>query len=212
MNCPNCHYSITPGMEISLDPLKEETSQCPICLHVLPREEADDPPEEQRRNVSVKRFTMRRRVREQFVDRLLRVSTDGNIRCPECNHSLNKGDQILIRNTEYFKCHRCGHDFATIAYRREVYHEQRWLPVVHALGDLRAEKKCVSCRYLGAMAKACQRAFSWMPGIQSYSKHSKLISTLLAQPEWVLPDDECYSSCVGVRQYRALAAEGLFLL
>jgi hypothetical protein len=169
-------------------------------------------PDDDQNAVSVRRFTMRRMAREQFVDRLLNASVDGRLLCPVCFHPLNKNDEIILRNSECFKCHKCCHDLATVAYRRDAYQEQRWLPVIHALGDLKAEKSCANCSYLGAMAKACQRALSWMDMPQSYSKHSRLVGTLLAQSNWVVADEECYSSCFGVQQYRALAGEGLILL
>lgn len=210
MYCKSCHLSITPGIEISLDPLSNEMSLCPYCLHILPSQSTEK--DEDPNPVSVRRFTMRRMAREQFVDRLLKTSTDGQLPCPVCFHPLNKNDEIILRNSEYFKCHRCSHDLAAVAYRKNAYQEQRWLPVIHALGDLKAEKSCASCIYLGAMAKACQRALSWMETPHSYSSYSRLISTLLAQSNWVAPDQSCCASCYGVRQYQDLAGEGLILL
>jgi hypothetical protein len=212
MECRQCLHAITSGMELVLDPLHGAMTHCPYCLEVI--EGSDD--EESRdlqtkqKNVSVKRFTLRRRIREQFVDRLTRESADGSAHCPSCDRMLNTSDQILLRNTESFKCHTCGHDLASMAYRQECYNEQRWLPVIYALNDLRADPDCAGCRYFGAMARACQEALSWIP--KSYAKQGNLLKTILARTEWTLPEGECRSTCFAIKQYRTSAKEGLILL
>jgi hypothetical protein len=201
-------------MALVLDPLRGTMSHCPYCLETIGEasENEEGTPEtgQHRENVSVKRFTLRRRVREQFVDRLIKESTDGAVHCPSCDRSLNTSDQIQLRSTEYFRCHTCGRDLASMAYSQECYNEQRWLPVIFALNDLRADPHCASCRYLGAMAKACQNALSWIP--KSYAKQSNLLASLLSQGDWMLPQTECRSTCFAIKQYQTLANEGLILL
>jgi hypothetical protein len=178
-------------------------------LHLLPGEDLE-PSEARGNDVSVKRFTLRRRVREQLADRLVKLSHDGTPACPVCARRLNKSDEILLRNTEHFRCHSCGHDLATHAYRQEAYHLQRWLPVLFALGDLRCEDRCARCCYLGAMARSCQLALAWMP--TAPSKYSQLVKVALARQEWELPGDDCMAACGAIDQYRKLAGEGLALL
>lgn len=212
MECRQCLHPIVSGMELVLDPLSNTKIHCPFCLEVI-----EDPSDEElqelqvdQKDVSVKRFTLRRRIREQFVDRLMRESADRSAHCPSCERKLNTNDQILLRNTEYFRCHTCGHDLAALAYLQECYNEQRWLPVIYALNDLRADAKCAACRYLGAMAKACQEALSWIP--KPYAKQSNLLQSLLARTEWALPEGECRFTCFAIKQYRTSAKEGLILL
>ena len=132
------------------------------------------------------------------MDRLLEGSPTGELNCPVCEHSLNKNDEMLLRNQDHFRCHQCAHDLATVAYRREAYDQQRWLPVLYALGDLKAEEKCRRCSYLGAIAEACNRACSWTPTSQNYSKHSQLLRSLLSQSDWALPEGDCRTSCIGI--------------
>lgn len=207
MDCPNCHYLVAPDLKISL---QSGLQHCPYCLHLLPDEEDPGSAETGLNGVSVKRFALRRRVREQLADRMIKLSHDRRPACPVCDRRLNKSDEILLRNTEYFRCHSCGHDLASYAYRQEAYHQQRWLPVLYALADLRAEHRCADCCYLGAMARSCQLALSWMP--TAPSKHGELVRATLARAEWNLPEGDCLATCGAVDQYRKLAGEGLALL
>jgi ribosomal protein L37AE/L43A len=210
MMCSGCRHLVTPGTSISLDGAPDDRGHCPYCLKLLAPADASAEPADDDGDVSVKRFTMRRRVRELFADRLVKLAHDGSPQCPVCGHRLGKSDEILLRNTEYFRCHSCGHDLANLAYRQEAYHEQRWLPVVYVLADLRADEKCAGCRYLGAMARSCQLAFSNMP--HAPHKLRGLFPSLLARLEWRTPDDDCLSGCAAVTQYRKTAGAGLILL
>jgi hypothetical protein len=207
MDCTACKNRIAPGLEIIVNDLLRERAHCPYCLEILNTEsilsEADI------KEVSAKRSEMRQRIREQFADRLIRESSDGQLRCPVCDRRLNGSDEQLLRNGEYYKCHLCGHDLAAVAYRQEAYHEQRWLPVVFALQDQAAGKLCGDCCYAGAVAKACQRAYSWMP--ESESKPHRFLADILRQPHRSVLDCD-WKSCVAVKQYRKLAGEGLLLL
>lgn len=209
MECKRCKQSITPGMAISTTgwELNEAFRHCPYCLEIIPSD--GEAPQDVSGDVSVKRHEMRRGIRTKFVDRLLAESTDGQLHCPICDRKLNKSDELLLRNSEYFKCHECCHDLATYAYKKEVYHDQRWLPAVFALGDLVAEKKCVGCCYFGAIAKACQTAFSWMPETESKPTHQ--VANMLRRTDWKQPDCD-WESCFAVKQYQKLAGEALLLL
>jgi hypothetical protein len=82
--------------------------------------------------------------------------------------------------------------------------------VVYVLADLRGSEKCAGCRYLGAMARSCQLAFSNMP--HAPHKLRGLFPSLLARSEWHAPDDDCLSDCPAVTQYRKTAGAGLILL
>jgi hypothetical protein len=207
MECINCGNAITPGTEIVVDEILREMAHCPYCLQILAPEPALTG--QKKDNEAAKRDEMRAKVRKQFVDRLLKASPDGQLHCPVCEHTLNQTDEQLLRDSEYFRCHLCGHDLATVAYRQEVYHEQRWLPVVFTLQDLLKEESCTDCCYVGAIAKACQKAYSWMPKTQS--KHREQLARIARQPHRNVPDCDL-ESCVAVAQYRKLAGEGLLLL
>ena len=207
MNCPRCKKSISPELKVVVDELKAERSHCPYCLEIvslLP----DDAGANGKTN-GAELTARRKEIRAQFADRLRNGSSDGRVHCPSCERTLNDSDEQILRDKEYFRCHSCGRDLATVAYQQEVYHEQRWLPVVAALGDLHAEKKCADCCYLGAIAKACQSAFSFMP--QSISKPTKAISNVLRRTDWRAPDC-AWESCVAVKQYRKTAGEALQVL
>jgi hypothetical protein len=115
----------------------------------------------------------------------------------------------LLREGEYFKCHLCGHDLAAVAYRQEAFHERRWSPVAFALRDQGAEKSCGDCCYAGAVGRACQKAYSWMP--KSETQPHRLLADFLRQPHKSIPDCD-WESCLVVTQYRKLAGEGLLLL
>ena len=206
MECTSCKNTIKGGTEIVVDELLRARAHCPYCLQILPAEPTLT--EQNENNGSAERDEMRARVREQFVDRLLQASPDGKLHCPVCEHTLNKTDERLLRNSEYFRCHLCGHDLATVAYRQEVYHEQRWLPVVFALEEQLKEKNCADCCYLGAVAKACQKAYSWMPEIKNQREQ---LGRMVRHPYGTAPDCE-WESCVVVEQYRKLAGESLLLL
>jgi hypothetical protein len=127
-----------------------------------------------------------------------------------CERVLNKNDELILLNGEYFRCHLCGHDLAAYAYRQDAYHEQHWLPVIYALNDLQAEEKCVRCRFLGAMARACQIAVSRTSKLSTGS--SRLLTMLLRRTDWTEPSEGCESTCFAVRQYRATAGEHLLVL
>ncbi len=207
MECNACNNTITPGMEIMVDELSRDRAHCPYCLQILGSEPMSFDREKDK--VWGKRDEMRRKIRDRFVNRLLEASPDGRLRCPVCEHSLNESDELLLRNSEYFKCHLCGHDLATVAYRQEAYHPQRWLPVVFAIRNHWTEKKCEGCCYAGAIATACQKAFSWMP--RSESEPRGQIARMLRWPHEKIPNCD-WESCVAVKQYRKLAGNGLLLL
>ena len=207
MDCTGCRHSIRPGLEIVVDELKTERKHCPYCLDIVsPQSGAQSAAVA---SLSTQRDQRRKKIRGQFADRLLEASNDGKIHCPSCGRGLNEGDESMLRNDDYFKCHQCCVDLATVAYHQEVYHEQRWLPVVVALGDLHAEPKCTDCCYLGATAKACQTAFSHMP--TASSKPTKVVTSILRRTNWRTPDCE-WESCFAVKQYRKTAGEGLQVL
>jgi ribosomal protein L37AE/L43A len=218
MRCNHCRSTITPGLELTADPFQDDASvHCPYCLHILASRRPGATPsaaaeqqEDDDGDISVQRTTLRRQARDQLADRLTQVAADGKPHCPVCARALNRSDELLLRSSDHFRCHHCGHDLATIAYRHHAYAEQRWLQVVHALGDLRHQQQCRDCTYLGAMAKACQRAFSWIP--TASSDHNHLLADLLSRSEWSKPDCDWESSCLAARQYRTIAADGLRLL
>lgn len=206
MECINCKNAITPGTEIVVDELLADRAHCPYCLQIVPAEPSLTEQTDDRRYAH--RDEMRAKVRAQFVDRLLQVSADGKLHCPVCDHTLNETDQQLLRNSEYFRCHLCGHDLATVAYRQELYHEQRWLPVVFALQDQSKEEDCADCCYAGAIAEACLKAYSWMPKTNKYRGQ---ITRIACRPHLTIPDCD-WESCVAVVQYRKLAGKGHLLL
>jgi len=207
MVCSNCKNAITPGSEIVVDEILRERAHCPYCLQILTSEPSST--EVREADGSTKREEMRARARAQFLERLLKTSADGRLRCPVCEHRLNKVDEQLLRNNNCFRCHLCGHDLASLAYRQEVYHEQRWLPVVFALRNHLVEPECADCCYAGAIAKACQKAYSWMPKLES--RYREELIRIVRRPHGNIPDCDP-ESCVAVRQYRKLAGEILLLL
>ena len=209
MECKKCKQSISPGMDISVPggQLQVAFRHCPYCLDILSSE--IESTKDTISDVSVARHERRRETRAAFVDRLLAQSTDGTLRCPLCDHRLNKSDELILRNSEYFKCHFCCHDLATVAYRQEAYQEERWLPLVSALRELKAEKECPGCSYFGAIAKACQNAFSWMPGIAS--EPASQVAAMLRRSNWRV--SECdVSSCVAVNKYQNFVGDALQML
>jgi len=206
MECIGCKQNIKAGMEIVVDELSRERVHCPYCLQILPAEASVT--RENEHNGSAKRVEMRAKVRGQFVDRLLEASPDGKPHCPVCEHVLNEVDERQLRTNEYFRCHLCGHDLATVAYRQEVYHEQRWLPVVVALEEQLKEKHCADCCYLGAIAKVCRKSYSCMP---TTNKHSVQLDRMVRHRYRTVPD--CgLELCAAIMQYRKLAGESLLLL
>lgn len=207
MECKACKNTITPGIEITEDELSRERAHCPYCLQILSSENAESDPEKDQ--ATIKRDEKRKQVRNRFVDRLLEASSDRRLRCPVCEHRLNESDELLLRNGDYFKCHLCGHDLATVAYRQEAYHQQRWLPVVFAVRNQWPEEECQDCCYVGAIASACQKAFSWMP--KSESEPRGQLASILRRPHKKVPNCD-WESCVAVKQYRKLAGDGLLLL
>lgn len=206
MVCISCNNTITPGMEIVLDELSRDWLHCPYCLQLQKSEPISS---EVKTNGSEKRETIRQEVRTRFIKRLMDQSQDEKIHCPVCAIKLHKNDVLILQSQNYFKCHLCGHDLATFAYREEAYHEQRWLPVVYALTDHLQENGCTDCCYARAIARACQKAFSWIP--QSNSKLYSQLTGILRHSQWSEQDCE-WESCVAVKQYRKLAGEGLLLL
>jgi hypothetical protein len=206
MECIGCKQKIKAGMEIIVDELTRERAHCPYCLQILPAGASSIRQNEN--NGSAKRDEMRARVREEFVDRLLEASPDGKLHCPVCEHILNEVDERQLRTNAYFRCHLCGHDLATVAYRQEVYHEQRWLPVVVALEEQLKENNCADCCYLGAIAKACQKSYSWMP---TTNKHSVQLNRMVRHRYQAVPDCDM-ELCAAITQYRKLAGESLLLL
>lgn len=207
MVCINCKNTITVGTEIVVDELLRDRAHCPYCLQILTIEQSST--EQEMGSGTEKRDEMRASVRDQFINRLTKRSPDGLLRCPVCEHGLNNSDIQILRNSEYFRCHLCGHDLATVAYRQEVYHEQRWLPVVYALQNQIAEENCADCCYLGAIAKACWKAYSWMP--KGRSRHREQLARMVHRPHQRVPDCNL-ESCVAAAQYRKMAGEGFLLL
>ena len=206
MECTSCKNNITPGMLIVVDELSGERIYCPYCLQPL---KAETMSREVENNGNAKRDEMRRNVRKRFVNRLIEQSRDGKLHCPVCSNNLNKNDEQLLLNEKHFKCPLCSHDLAAFAYREDAYHEQRWLPVVYALSDLLKKSDCEGCSQVRAIAKACQKAFSWMPG--SELKIQSQLNGILRHSQWKEPSCD-WESCVAVKQYRKLAGEGLLLL
>jgi hypothetical protein len=207
MECINCKNKIKTGTEIVVDELLRERAHCPYCLQILSAEPTLDGQSEG--NGNSKREKMRTLVREQFVARLLDASPDGKIRCPVCEHTLNEVDERLLRTSEHLRCHLCGHDLAALAYRQEVYHEQRWLPVVFALEEQLKEKGCADCCYLGAVAKKCRNAYTWMPEAQS--RQRERLTKIVRHPYRTVPDCDL-ELCPAIAQYRKLAGVSLLLL
>ncbi len=183
MGCDYCIYSIKSGREIFTDDYDEERIHCPYCLDIISSQSSSM--KGTRDALPAGREERRKKVRAQFADRLIKASGDGRLRCPFCEWILNATDENILRNNEHYKCHFCRHDLATVAYQQEAYHEQRWLPVIAALGDLYREKKCLECCYLAAMAKACLRAFSAMPKHDASVTH--LPSEILKRRRWSVP-------------------------
>ncbi|MBI4701807.1 MAG: hypothetical protein HY744_11730 [Deltaproteobacteria bacterium] len=212
MQCSSCQHVITPGLEIACSTTGTGLRHCPYCLAVMPGAESAEArcAAQGGDDVSVGRLERRRSVRGQFVDRLLQGSVDGVLHCPVCEQRLNKNDELLLRSGDYFRCPNCAHDLATVAYREVAYDESRWLPVLVALADFKAQPKCAGCAYLGAVARSCQQALSWIP--KSLPAQQRLLSATLARSDWRLPDCDWSKACMAVQQYRNHAAEGLALL
>jgi uncharacterized protein YbaR (Trm112 family)/DNA-directed RNA polymerase subunit RPC12/RpoP len=206
MNCSNCKHSITPGMEIKrvdLDEDADATSHCPYCLHPLQgsTEGAD---------LSVERLTLRREIRQRFVDTLLAKSTDGRVRCPVCEHRLGSESVLMLRSCEQFVCPVCSHDLIAEATRREVYAIERWQPVINALADEKSDECCANCSVLGAAARSCQLALSWIPG--ELGKQNKLLATLVRHPDQRPPEADCLRSCKLARHYQEQVGKLLLAL
>jgi len=193
-------------MEIVLDEISREMVHCPYCLQVLDSE--SDEPEPSEDSVRM-REGMRRSVRKRFLSRLEESLPDGKAGCPICGYAFSVCDQSAFLNNDYFQCHFCGHDLAHHAYRSEAFHDQRWLPVVWALIEFQEATDCRDCRWFGAIAKACQKAFSWAPS--SHSRAQFLLRRWVRHSTWSQPECD-WESCVVVKQYRKLAGKGLLLL
>jgi hypothetical protein len=149
-------------------------------------------------------------VRERFVKRLLETSGDGTLHCPVCDHGLSKDDASLLRSGPHFRCHLCCHDLATFAYREDAFNPQRWLPVVGALADLGGDSPWMQSKYIGAIAAACQMAFSNMATYQV--KPHALLAIIRRRSEWRPSDPADWASNIAVQQYRRTAGAGLLLL
>lgn len=208
MQCTSCSHTVTPGAEITIDAMVGGASHCPYCLELFAKGPQETTNGSQRKDDNERR-EMRRRARERFLSRLIESSEDKAALCPVCQAPLSDNDQRRMLSETAFRCGFCSHDLASLAYRKEAFHEQRWLPVAFALGDVADATGCRDCAYLGAMARACQSAFSWMP--QASLKPQRNIAAILARTDWKMPDCD-WQSCVAVKQYRKLAPEGLLLL
>jgi len=206
MECRSCGNEITPGLEIIIDELSGGDVHCPYCLRALnpgsgsPEGNGDCPGQ---------RAEMRRKVREQFMERLAARSGNGEVPCPFCSHPLNRNERRRLLEEDHYRCSVCGRDLAVQACREDAYHAQRWLPVIYALDDLLQDDGCRSCSHIRVIARACQKALSWMPGTEM-GLHGR-VSGILRRARWDTPDCDP-ESCVAVRQYRKLAGEGLLLL
>jgi hypothetical protein len=215
MECPNCHYAIAPGWEITLPDVQSEVHlrHCPYCMTLLPEAPARpaEPPSPDSSNVSVNRYAARRRIRERFLDELIGASTDGHPHCPVCAQPLDKNEELELRTGEKFRCRGCSHDLALEAYQRSAYDQERWRPVIELLLELRARsQRCAHCRYLAAMGAACSQALCHMP--EAFGLRRILLQGLIADGQWVLPDCDWPTGCAAAAQYRQLAGEGLALL
>jgi hypothetical protein len=207
MTCSHCRHSITPGLEIkkiSLDEDGDTTLHCPYCLHPLPQGHSESA------ELSVDRHTLRREIRERFVDQLLGKSTHNRIQCPICEHRLGSESVFMLKSCDQFICQGCARDLVAEAYRREVYDLARWQPVINALADERASEMCVNCSVLGAAARSCQSALSWIPG--NLGRQTKLLATLVRHPDQHPPDAECLGSCNLVQHYREQVGRLLLVL
>ena len=160
--------------------------------------------------MSVRRFTMRREVRERLANRLLDRAEGGELHCPVCDCRLDKNSVLLLRNSEHFICPECSHDLACEAYRQEAYLEQPWLSVTAALADGKADPRCKSCPYLRAAAVACQQALSWIP--EGSHKQRKMVSSMVRHPDRELPAPDCEATCPVIRHYRSEVGDRLLLL
>lgn len=203
--CSFCHNNVTTGASIS--PLiDDDTVHCPYCLSVV--EDRSSTPE-QIKLAKEKRTSLRRRVRERYVARSKKGTAPGGFHCPVCDHPLNHNDETLLLNTECFRCHLCGHDLASAAYRQEAYRSERWQPLANAIKSVQADPKCAQCRFIGAASKACVLAFSWMP--EQSAQRGQQLASLPSQTTWQTPDCEL-ATCSVLKQYRKSAGEGLLLL
>ncbi|MFC1706109.1 hypothetical protein ACFL59_04695 [Planctomycetota bacterium] len=205
VRCESCNHSIASELEIRVGRTGEGGSYCPYCLTA-----AAPGARSASEHLSVERLNRRRETREKFVDELLRSSADGRLYCPVCERLLNKNDEIILRNSKYFRCHDCGQNLAALAYRRLVYTDRLWLPVIAVLGDQLRAEQCQRCALAGAIATACRDALAQIP--ESRCGEHGMLNKLLARTEWVAPDSDCVSSCLAVTKYRDCAGEALLLL
>jgi len=208
MTCHHCNTTVTPGTEISLGPHEHAVHHCPYCLHILDDSGSATGSLEN----DVHREQARKEVRRRFIERLRKSSPDGAAHCPICEHRLNENDEALFLSQTCFRCHLCGHDLATYAYRETAYDEKHWLPILYGLADLKADDKCASCSLAGALARACQNTLARTPKPKYYPVQSNLLVNLLARVEWEPPDPECVKKCFAVEQYRAKVGELMKLL
>ena len=194
-------------MEIRTDGGSDEWLHCPYCVGTLSSDSRLSPErlEEYRRELSIRSFMERRKVREALVGRLHAAARGA--RCDMCHQPITEDQLLMIRHTESFRCPRCDHDPADAACHKEAYKEERWLSVISALKDRLSE--CPRCCYLGAMARACGDALS---RFSASNKHEALFRLMLAGKDWQEPEADCYPSCNAVQQYIALPGAGMVLL
>lgn len=210
MYCHHCNSSITPGTEIAVGPYEKALLHCPYCLRSLSDSSTDAALQAEPEAIAAKREEARKLARLELLESLRKSSADGQVHCPICERTLNQNDQSLLASHDNFRCHLCGHDLATYAYRQKAHDDQRWLPVIYGLADVKAEPKCTGCSLAGALARACQNTLSCTP--KYYPVQSNLLVNLLARTDWKQPDEECEKTCFAAAQYRANVGDLMKLL
>jgi hypothetical protein len=209
VKCSNCNYVVPVGTEVLVGDRRQRSVHCPHCLQQLPHR-SGGPSGDDEEPVSVRRFTLRRDTRQQFVDQQLRRSPDGRLHCPRCSKVLSKIEELILRTSEHFNCPHCAHDLAALAYSQVAFSHKRWTRVAEAVSEARQDRRCMACRCLGAMAMACQRALSHGPGDDPEVR--ALLATTLARADWHAADGDCFADCPPVRRYRELVGDVMLLL
>ncbi len=184
-----------------------EIRHCPRCLAVLGDDDDGHQPAAPGEGEPDQLDSMRRRIRDQFVDRLAR---SGRVACPHCSRPLDPTQVARLRADDHFHCPGCGLDLAAHAYQQEVYGEQRWLPIIYALGDLAGDLTCARCSVLGAIAGACSDALSHIP--KFLPEQHRMLGTMLARADWRPPEPACRETCVAIKQYQSTVGHPLLLL
>ncbi len=213
MQCSRCNSDVTPGLELRLVPDAARAAHCPYCLTDLPHRQpgtACGSALGRHGREATLRATRRRELRDRFVARLHNISCSTGVRCPICNQGLNDNDEALLRERDHFRCHRCGHDLAYLAYRQHAYDEENWQPLLSALADQQAEPRCRDCRYLGAIAKAAEAALAG--GVHTTLNRHHLLASVLGRFDWEQPECSWEKDCELVELYRSTAGEALRLL